>query len=71
VGRYLNQLVNALNSEMPISVFSGTTPESVWTGVAGNIVVNVGSASTNTRLWVKAGSPTVQSRTSWFAVRIG
>lgn len=70
MGDYLRLMVNRLNNEAFISVFSGTTPESVWTGVAGNIAVNVGSASTNTRLWVKAGSPVNQSTTSWFPLHI-
>lgn len=71
LGDWLRIVVGRLNSEMPVSIFSGTNPNSVWTGVAGNLVVNVGSASTDTRLWVKGGSPIVPSTTSWHSVRIG
>lgn len=67
---YLLTVAGRLNNEMPISIFSGTSPESIWTGVAGNLAVNVGSASTNTRLWVKGGDPRIPSTTSWHPVRI-
>ena len=68
---YLMDLVRTLNTSVPAcSYFSGATPESVVTGVAGDFAIQVGSASTNTRIWTKAGSPTVASTTSWMKMAV-
>jgi len=64
-------MVRTLNaSAVACSYFSGLTPESVITGVAGDFAIQVGSASTNTRIWTKAGSPTVASKTSWMKLAV-
>lgn len=58
-----------LNGEAFISKFSGTTPNSKVSGQPGDLTVNVGSASTTTRLWLRAG-PNTRSTTSWSPVRV-
>jgi hypothetical protein len=60
-----------LNSEAYISKFSGSdaTLSSV-TGIPGDLVINVGSASTSTRLWIKAGSTASASTINWVRVRV-
>lgn len=60
-----------LNDQPKLSLFSGTTPNSNLTGLAGDIAFNIGSASTDTRLWVKAGSPVAPSKTSWRPLHVG
>lgn len=57
-------------SEMLLNVptfsrFSGTTPESVITGVAGDFALNLFSSNTATMIFYKGGSPTVPSKVSW------
>lgn len=60
-----------LNSEAFISQFSGTNPNtSVISGIPGQMTVNIGSASTFTRLWIMAGSVNSVSTTSWHPVRV-
>ena len=60
-----------LTSEIPVSIFSGANPNtSGFTGVPGNLLVNIGSASTATRLWIMEGSaPSVETNT-WRMIRI-
>ena len=65
----LRQWERQLNSEAFISKFSGTTPNSKVTGQPGDLAINVGSASTTTRLWLRAG-PNTRSTTSWSPVRV-
>ena len=68
---WLNELVRTLNSQVAnVSYFSGTSPESVITGVAGDWAIQVGSVSTNTRIFVKAGDVAVPSKTSWMKVTV-
>ena len=67
---WLSDVATMLNAQPFASVFSGTTPNSVVTGIAGDMAVNVGSASTDSRFWVKGGDPTVPSQLSWVVLRI-
>ena len=70
IAAYLKQVVRILNAEAYISKFSGTNPNtSNVTGIPGNLVVNVGSASTWTRLWVMGGSIQSISTTGWQMLR--
>ena len=66
LGRYLDLIRSRLNTTPTFSFFSGLTPESSMTGIAGNFALNVGtSTSTNSLLFVKLGSPTTPSKVSW------
>ena len=68
---YLGRLTKLLNTQVPnASYFSASTPESLVTGVAGDLAIYNGPVSTNTRVWQKAGSSSVPSTTSWFALHI-
>ena len=68
---YLEAVRRQLNGEAYISKFSGTNPNtSGITGVPGDLVLNVGSASTFSRLWVKGGADASASTLSWSIVRI-
>ena len=68
---WLTEMANAVNNQPFTSYFSGTTPNSVVTGLAGDVTVNIGSASTDTRAWVKGGSPTIPDQTCWVPLRTG
>ena len=69
--RYLEQIARQLNAEAYISKFSGTNPNtSGFTGIPGNLLVNVGSASTSSRLWVLEGSVDSIDTNGWRIVRI-
>ena len=68
---YLEKVRTALNALPVFSFFSGLTPESAITGVAGNFAFNVGtSTSTASLVFVKWGSPTTPSKISWARVQI-
>ena len=71
LGTWLNDVFTLLNSMPRSSYFTGTTPNSLVTGVAGDVAVNVGSASTDTRIWVKGGSPITPNQTGWVTLRTG
>lgn len=63
---FMEQLVRVVNALPVFSFFSGLTPESVITGVAGNWTFSVGaSTSTQSLAFIKLGSPTVASKVSW------
>ena len=65
------QVWRLLSDTPNMSYFSGTTPNSNLTGLAGDMAVNVGSASTDTRIWVKGGSASAPSMTGWVTIRTG
>lgn len=71
LGQYLEEMRRAINRAPTMSYFSGTTPNSNVTGLAGDLAVNVGSASTDTRLWIKGGSTAVPGMTNWVTLRTG
>lgn len=71
VGRYLQIVAAQLNNEGFISLFSGTDPNlSNFTGIPGSLALNIGSASTATRLWGMQGSVASLSTTSWRPFRM-
>lgn len=71
IRNYLEQVRRQLNAEAYISKFSGTNPNtSGFTGIPGDLLINIGSASTSTRLWVKKGAGVSSSTISWVPVRI-
>ena len=67
---YLGQIARQLNGEAYLSIFSGTTPESIVTGIPGNLAVNVGVSDVD-RLWVMSGTTARQKRTGWEAASGG
>lgn len=71
VGEWMRQVARQLNSEGYISVFSGTNPNtSGVTGLPGNLLINIGSASSNSRLFVMGGSTRSSDTNNWFTIRI-
>lgn len=67
---YLREVVAVLNGLPTFSFFSGTTPESVITGVAGNFAVAPFSTTTGTLLYFKWGSVTAPSKVSWCKISL-
>jgi hypothetical protein len=67
---YLGEIVDTLNRVPTFSFFSGTTPESVITGVAGNFAINPYSANTATMIFYKGGSPITPSKVSWYRLSL-
>jgi hypothetical protein len=70
VGDYLQLLWRTLQGMPNISAFSGVSPNSAVTGLPGDLAVNVGSASADSRLFVKGGASRQPSQTGWVTVRI-
>lgn len=67
LGKYLMDIYRALNQIPNASYFSGTNPNtSGFTGYPGDLLVNVGSASTDRRLWQVGGASV--STNSWVVV---
>ena len=69
LGAYLREVARAINDIPQISAFSGVSPNSAVTGTAGHIAINYGSASTDSRAWIKSGSASVPSMTGWVLLR--
>ena len=67
---WLTIVADQINKQPTFSRFSGLTPNSYLTGGMGDLCVNVGSASSWTRYWLKVGPEVGLSRTSWVAIRI-
>lgn len=68
---YLQEIKRALDDTPVVSYFSGTNPNtSGITGFPGDQVVNVGSASTSTRVWLMSGSSQAPATTGWVMIRI-
>ena len=71
VDQWMNAVAKQLNQEGYISLFSGADPNtSGFTGIPGNLLINIGSASTWTRLWGQVGSVASISTTSWHPFRV-
>ena len=68
---YLEQIARQLNGEAYISKFSAANPNtSGFTGIPGDLAVNVGSASSASRLWIMEGSTASIDTNGWRIVRI-
>ena len=68
---YLEQIARQLNGEAYISKFSAANPNtSGFTGIPGDLAVNIGSASTSSRLWIMEGSAASIDTNGWRIVRI-
>jgi hypothetical protein len=71
LAEYLRACIRILNAEAYISKFSAANPNtSGVTGIPGNLAVNVGSASTWTRLWILGGSTASVDTNGWQMVRM-
>ena len=71
LGDYLHRIWRAFDDLPTLSYFIGTSPNSTLTGVPGDLAVNVGSASTDTRVWLKGGATRTPSTTGWVTLRTG
>ena len=74
IGRWLRDLHTYIEGQPSISLasFAPTeTPNSRVTGTLGNLCVNLGSASTISRLWILGGGTDASARTDqgWFLVQ--
>ncbi len=69
LGMYLRDVVRILNEQPRISIFSALTPNSALTGLPGDIAVNVGSASTDSRVWSMGGTGNQLRTTGWVVLR--
>ena len=69
--QYLESVARQLNGEAYISTFSAANPNtSGFTGIPGNLAMNIGSASTWTRLWIMGGSTASIETNTWQMVRM-
>ena len=71
VDHWLRDLAAIVNSQPRVSWFSGTTPNSAITGVAGDLAINLASGSTVSRLWLMGGSPSYVTTLGWRIVSLG
>lgn len=69
LGAYLEILWHTLQGLPNASYFSGATPNGVVLGVPGDLAMNIGSASTDSRLWVHGGGLRQPSTTGWVVLR--
>ena len=70
LGLWLQEVVRAMNSIPQVSYFSAPTPNSLVTGLTGDLAINLVSGSTDTRVWVLGGANLGQlSTTGWVALR--
>ena len=70
MARYLGELARAINDIPVLSYFSGTTPNSLLSGYAGDIAINLTSTSTNSRVWVLGGSPSAVTNQGWVRMSV-
>ena len=66
---YLEEVRNAVNALPQMSLFSGLSPNSSVTGQPGDLAVNVGSASTDSRVWMLGGAGSALRNTGWVVLR--
>lgn len=68
---YLVKLAEYVNAQPTFSFFSGATPNSVVTGQAGSLALNLDSSSTLSRLWINTAPPSSgATRLGWVIVRV-
>ncbi len=68
---WLQRAARVLNDMPRVSWFSGTHPNvSKITGTAGDMVVNLASASTNSRLWIMGGVVSNSTTTGWMLLSV-
>ena len=67
---WAQSVADYLNSTPTMSLFSGTSPIlSKVTGMPGDLAMNVGSASSTSRLWIHGGTSTDFNTTDWAVIR--
>ena len=67
---YLDQMARVLNDLPSFSYFSGTSPNSTVTGLPGHVAINIGSASTASRVWVlSGGASSALTNQGWVILR--
>ena len=67
---WLSDLALTVNGIPQVSYFSAPTPNSVVTGLTGDLAVNLGSGSTDSRVWVLGGnSLSVLTQFGWVVLR--
>lgn len=69
LGEFLSEVWTLLNQSPKVSYFSGLTPNSSLTGIRGHLAINIGSASTDSCVWVKGGSAITPSTSGWVVLR--
>ncbi len=70
LGIWLTELARAVNSIPQVSYFSAPTPNSLVTGMTGDLAINLASGSTDTRVWVLGGGSLSQLTTrGWVTLR--
>lgn len=71
LAEWARQIRIQLNGEAYISKFSAANPNtSGFTGIPGDLAMNIGSASTWTRLWIMSGSVASIDTDGWHPVRM-
>lgn len=70
LAEYLHEIWRVVTKMPNISAFSGASPNSVVSGVPGDLAISVAAASNDSRLFVKGGSVRQPSTTGWVTVRI-
>jgi len=72
LGAWLFELWKYIESQPTVSLFSGVTPNSSLTGLSGDLAINVGSASTDTRAWILGGGQrSGLTNQGWVTLRTG
>ena len=67
---WLSELRLAVNGIPQVSYFSGATPNSLVTGLTGDLAVNLVSGSTDSRVWVMGGNNlSVLTTLGWVTLR--
>ena len=70
LGAWLFEVWRHLENQPTISLFSSTSPNSAVTGMSGDLAINVGSASTDSRVWVLGGAQrSALTTTGWVVLR--
>lgn len=70
IAMYLHEVWRVITKIPNVSAFSGTTPNSLVSGVPGDLAVSIAVASNDSRLFVKGGTGRTPSTTGWVVVRI-
>ena len=71
LGAWLRDVWHLLESQPQLSTFSGSSPNGNVLGYPGDVTINLGSASTDTRAWLKGGGTRTWSNTGWLTIQIG
>ena len=68
--RYLETMAQAINDLPVFSFYSGTTPAAAGIlGLPGHLAINLGSASTDSRVWLHGGAGNSYNSSGWVVLR--